>query len=151
MPDSIQRRRGTTAEHASFTGAVGEITIDTDKKIVVVHDGSTVGGHPSTNFNHGTLSYASTVNLDMSTLAGLYRTLSLTGNLTFTTSNRAAGRIVVLRLICDATQRNLTFPADWKFIGTKPSNIAASKTGILTLTFFGSTDADCIAAYGVQG
>jgi hypothetical protein len=151
MPDSIQRRRGTTAEHASFTGAVGEITIDTDKKIVVVHDGSTVGGHPSTNFNHGTLSYASTVNLDMSTLAGLYRTISLTGNLTFTTSNRAAGRIVVLRLICDATQRNLTFPADWKFIGTKPSNIAASKTGILTLTFFGSTDADCIAAYGVQG
>ena len=87
----------------------------------------------------------------MSTLAGLYRTISLTGNLTFTTSNRAAGRIVVLRLICDATQRNLTFPADWKFIGTKPSNIAASKTGILTLTFFGSTDADCIAAYGVQG
>ena len=151
MPDSIQRRRGTTAEHASFTGAVGEITIDTDKKIVVVHDGSTVGGHPSTNFNHGTLSYASTVNLDMSTLAGLYRTISLTGNLTFTTSNRAAGRIVVLRLICDATQRNLTFPADWKFIGTIPSNIAASKTGILTLTFFGSTDADCIAAYGVQG
>lgn len=46
MPDQIQRRRGTTAEHASFTGAVGEITIDTTKKTVVVHDGTTPGGSP---------------------------------------------------------------------------------------------------------
>lgn len=150
MPDQIQRRRGTTAEHASFTGAVGELTVDTDKKMIVVHDGSTVGGHPSGNFLNSTITYALTVNLDMQAIAGLYRTISLTGNLTFTTSNRASGRTVVLRLICDATQRNLTFPADWKFVGTKPSNIAANKTGILTLSYFGTADADCIAAYGVQ-
>jgi hypothetical protein len=46
MSTQIQRRRGTTAEHASFTGALAETTIDTDKDTVVVHDGSTVGGNP---------------------------------------------------------------------------------------------------------
>jgi hypothetical protein len=43
---AIQLRRGTTAQHASFTGLVGEITVDTDKDTIVVHDGSTAGGIP---------------------------------------------------------------------------------------------------------
>jgi len=46
MPFAFQRRRGTTAEHASFTGLLGELTVDTDKDVVVVHDGSTAGGFP---------------------------------------------------------------------------------------------------------
>ena len=46
MATAIQRRRGTTTQHNSFTGLVGEITIDTTKNTVVVHDGSTAGGHP---------------------------------------------------------------------------------------------------------
>ena len=44
MAIQIQLRQGTTTEHNSFTGAVGEVTVDTDKKTVVVHDGTTVGG-----------------------------------------------------------------------------------------------------------
>lgn len=46
MVTQVQFRRGTTAQHASFTGANGEITIDTDKETVVVHDGTTAGGFP---------------------------------------------------------------------------------------------------------
>jgi hypothetical protein len=47
MPGTqIQRRRGTTTEHATFTGALGELTVDTTKDTVVVHDGSTAGGFP---------------------------------------------------------------------------------------------------------
>jgi hypothetical protein len=46
MATQVQQRRGTTAEHASFTGAVGEITVDTTKDTAVVHDGTTAGGHP---------------------------------------------------------------------------------------------------------
>jgi hypothetical protein len=45
MATAIQWRRGTTAQHANFTGLVGEITVDTDLDTVVVHDGSTEGGH----------------------------------------------------------------------------------------------------------
>lgn len=46
MATQIQFRRGTTAEHSTFTGAVGEVTVDTTKDTAVVHDGSTAGGIP---------------------------------------------------------------------------------------------------------
>jgi hypothetical protein len=46
MARQIQLRRGTTTQTNSFTGALAEITVDTDKDVVVVHDGSTAGGHP---------------------------------------------------------------------------------------------------------
>jgi len=44
MATAIQFRRGTTAQHGSFTGLVGEITVDTDLDTLRVHDGSTAGG-----------------------------------------------------------------------------------------------------------
>lgn len=46
MATQVQQRRGTTTEHSTFTGAVGEITVDTTKDTAVVHDGSTAGGFP---------------------------------------------------------------------------------------------------------
>ncbi len=46
MSTAVQFRGGTTAEHASFTGAEREITVDTTKDTVVVHDGAKQGGHP---------------------------------------------------------------------------------------------------------
>jgi hypothetical protein len=45
MATAIQWRRGTTSQHSSFTGLAGEITVDTDLNTVIVHDGSTAGGH----------------------------------------------------------------------------------------------------------
>jgi hypothetical protein len=46
MSFAFQRRRGTTSQHSSFTGLLAELTVDTDKDTVVVHDGSTAGGFP---------------------------------------------------------------------------------------------------------
>jgi len=45
MSTRVQWRRGSTAQTATFTGASGEITVDTDKNVVVVHDNITPGGH----------------------------------------------------------------------------------------------------------
>ena len=44
MPTQVQWRRGTTTQHDSFTGAAGEVTIDTTLDTLRVHDGSTAGG-----------------------------------------------------------------------------------------------------------
>ena len=44
MPTQVQFRRGTTAQNDSFTGAAGELSIDTQLKTIRVHDGSTAGG-----------------------------------------------------------------------------------------------------------
>ena len=46
MTTTLQLRRGTTAQHATFVGANGEVTVDTDKKTLVVNDGVTPGGTP---------------------------------------------------------------------------------------------------------
>ena len=46
MAKLLKLRRGTTSQHSSFTGAEGEVTVDTTKDTAVVHDGSTAGGHP---------------------------------------------------------------------------------------------------------
>ena len=45
MPNTaLQLREGTSVEHASFAGASGELTYDSDKNTVVIHDGATLGG-----------------------------------------------------------------------------------------------------------
>ena len=44
MSKKLQLRGGTTSQHNSFTGAIREVTVDTDKDTLVVHDGSTQGG-----------------------------------------------------------------------------------------------------------
>lgn len=38
-------RRGTSAENDAFTGAIGEVTMDTTNKTLRVHDGNTAGGN----------------------------------------------------------------------------------------------------------
>ena len=46
MAKLLKLRRGNTSQHGSFTGAEGEVTVDTDKETLVVHNGSTAGGFP---------------------------------------------------------------------------------------------------------
>lgn len=42
----LKLRGGTTAQHATFTGQEREVTLDTTKNTLVVHDGATPGGVP---------------------------------------------------------------------------------------------------------
>jgi hypothetical protein len=44
MAKQLQLRRGTTVQNDAFTGAIGELTMDTDKKQLRLHDGATLGG-----------------------------------------------------------------------------------------------------------
>tara|TARA_Y100001937_G_scaffold12014_1_gene15093 strand:- start:721 stop:1125 length:405 start_codon:yes stop_codon:yes gene_type:complete len=46
MATQVQFRRGTTGEHSAFIGAVGEVTVDTEKRVVCIHDATTLGGFP---------------------------------------------------------------------------------------------------------
>ena len=44
MATQLQFRRGTSAQNNSYTGLVGEISLDTDTNNIRIHDGSTAGG-----------------------------------------------------------------------------------------------------------
>jgi hypothetical protein len=109
---------------------------------------SAAGLAPATSF--AAITYAATVNLDLSALDGQVRTITLTGDLTLTNSNGAAGRTVVIRLLPGASQRTLTFPTGWVFYSDKPATIAANKGAVLSLTYFGTADTDCVAVYKQQ-
>ena len=63
MATQVQFRRGTTGQHSGFTGAVGEVTVDTEKRTVCIHDATQAGGFPllredgsNCNFSIGSLS-----------------------------------------------------------------------------------------------
>ena len=58
MSTQVQIRRGNTVQTSTFTGAVAEITVDTDKKTLVIHDGSTAGGIPLATHANVTTSFA---------------------------------------------------------------------------------------------
>lgn len=97
MSFAFQRRRGTTSQHSSFTGLNAELTVDTDKKTVVVHDGSTAGGFPLARATGGTLADSvvrgleedvnivasaatGTINFDVSTASVWYYTSNASAN-----------------------------------------------------------------------
>jgi hypothetical protein len=96
------------------------------------------------------LGTSGTVNLDISALTGSYQSITMAGAITFTTSNRGAGRSVTLRLDPGASSRSLTYPTGWRFVGTRVTTLNSTKLAVLTITFFGTADTDCIAAISVE-
>ena len=83
MSTQIQYRRGTGAQNDAFTGALGEITVDTTNKTIRVHDGVTAGGNTIVNtYTAQTLSFK--------TMA----TPTITGTLTSTGLINTSGNII---------------------------------------------------------
>lgn len=70
MAIQVQIRRGSSAENDAFTGALGEITVDTTNKVIRVHDGSTAGGFVLTGVTASATITNKTINLSNNTLTG---------------------------------------------------------------------------------
>lgn len=99
MSIEVKFRRGTTAEHSSFTGANGEITIDTTIKTLRVHDGVTTGGVRIAKYSDlgsaANLESISTnvipsanVTYDLGTAELAWRDLYLSGNTIYLADNK---------------------------------------------------------------
>lgn len=145
MPTAVQLRRGTTAQHSSFTGAVGECTVDTDKDVLVVHDGSVAGGYPLagatiaqtfTKAQRGAitaLTDGATITPDFSAANNF--SVTLAGNRTLANpTNQTAGQSGAIVITQDATgSRTLSFGSNWKFPnGTAPTlTTTANKVDVL--------------------
>lgn len=76
-----------------------------------------------------------------------YRMLDATGDINFATSNISPGVTITLKIEAGASNRQLTFPEGWRFLSEKPSELTANQAGVLSVTAFGTADADCIAAW----
>ena len=120
MAKQLKLRRGTTSQHNSFTGAEGEVTVDTDKETLVVHDGSTAGGHP--------VAAEDMANVSSASIAGRL------ANDSIATSKIAAGA-----LPSDVTVANANVTASAAIAGTKISPDFGSQQ-ISTTGTIGSSD-----------
>ena len=100
MAKQVQFRRGTTSQHSSFTGAAGEVTVDTDKNTAVVHDGSTAGGVP--------LAKSSELSAKVESLADLGVTASAAD--LNTTDVTTLGTVEASKVVTADANGDVTFP-----------------------------------------
>lgn len=92
-----------------------------------------------------------TVTLDIGALAGTKQRINATGNITFVTSNRLAGRRLKVRVAAGAAPRTITYPSGWTAAGSAlVTTIPANKVLFLTLECDGTADTDIDAATAVQ-
>jgi len=93
---------------------------------------------------------ADTNNVNLAFDADRLITRTATGNVVFSGSNYSTGTSVSVRIVPGTSSRTLTFPAGWKFVSFKPASIPANKSAILAVTSFGTSEADCVAAWAVE-
>jgi hypothetical protein len=95
------------------------------------------------------LLFASNMVLNFGTLGS--KRVTLTGDVAFSAVGQLFGSQMTVRITCDATLRNMTWPAGWKFVGAAaPASIAANKTALLQLWAFGLNESDIVARYLVE-
>ena len=132
MAKLLKLRRGTTTQHASFTGAEGEVTIDTTKDTAVVHDGAQAGGRPLLREDMSNLPAGTIDNADVNSSAAIAGTkispnfgsqnIVTTGNINLSDSTGSTNNKIVL-----GTGSDLEIYHD----GT--SNIVFAKNGDLNI------------------
>lgn len=142
----------TNAATARSNLGLGNVnnTSDANKPVSTAQQTALDAKAPATRTVGTGLGTSGTVNLDMASLHGTIQTITLSGNPTFTTLNRAAGREVTLVLAAGGSTRTITWPS-WIAVGAAlPTSLASGKTLVATVTFVDTTDAAAIAAAAVQ-
>ena len=143
MAKLLKLRRGTTTQHASFTGAEGELTVDITKDTAVVHDGSQAGGRP--------LAREDMSNVSSANIAGQLGTDSIA------TSKIAAGALptdvsIQRDNITSSSIKNSEVHASAAIAGTKISPDFGSQTVTTTgnIVVGGTVDGRDVAADGTK-
>jgi hypothetical protein len=119
MTKQVQRRRGTAAQHTSFTGAEGELSVNTTNKSVHVHDGSTAGGLELARKDGSNVAFTSGT-LDGVTIGGTTAGAGTFTNLTATGTTTLAGA---------STSANITFGDNGKAIFGAGSDLSIYHDG----------------------
>ena len=146
MATQIQLRRGNTSATGAFTGAVGEVTVDTDKKTIVVHDGTTSGGIPlalesSLSANSTSVIAAFAKANAANVLAQAGSTLANTANTTADAAFAKANAANVLAQAGSTLANTANTTADAAFAKANSANVLAQAGSTLANTANTTADA----------
>lgn len=98
-----------------------------------------------------TLTPGASVAINTSPELPVFNSLALNQDTTFTTSNLGSGRSASVRVVCDNTGRQLSFPSTWRWLGSgPPSVLLANNIGYLSIVAFGNTDASVVASWSYE-
>lgn len=137
----------------------GSETIDSDSNLVLTGKGSHVviqsdGGNWQIIASGGLIevqTISSTLGdlpLDFDASLPAYKTVQLDEDIdTMTTANLKPGAAISVRIVGDITNRILNTPSDWRFLNNSRPTELVSGVAVLSLTSYGTTDADVIAVY----
>lgn len=136
MSQILQLRQGTSTQVAAFTGAIGEVVVDTTNNRLVLQDGTTPGGWPAAKLSE------ILANKTRRNIADTAATILATDALVVYTSLTAARAIT----LCSAA----TFPVGQPglFIMDDTGNCSTSNTLIITAA--GSDKINGVASYTIN-
>ena len=129
---------------------VGGTTTELDAEANLTFNGSLLS--LTGNLHTSVHDYGTTADINIDLNEDALQKALLNGNVAIDTAaaNKGAGKSIVIKILCDSSARNFTWNSSWKFIGEKPTSIAASKTAILSMTCFGTAETDIVCSYAVQ-
>lgn len=148
MPSQVQLRRGTTAQNAAFTGAAGELSVNTTSNSLRVHNGSTAGGFElaradMSNVGIGTTITVSTVNATNGAITSLNVGYTTSTNLNVTGITSISGVSANSGIVTSSTTTGIvtyygdasnTFSARWTVTASVPNNFNFVGTGFTQST-----------------
>ena len=145
MATQLQIRRGTTSQMNAFTGAEGELAVNTTTDTVHVHDGSTAGGH----------ALAKADGSNIAAYAGSFTTLAASGAATLNTlassgATLTGGTIngVTVGATTPSTGAFTTIAASGAITGNVTGNLTGS---VLTAAQTNITSVGTLSALTVSG
>ncbi len=129
MATQLQIRRGTTAQMNAFTGAEGELAVNTTTDTVHVHDGSTAGG----------FALAKADGSNIATYAGSFTTLA------------ASGAVTLSSTLIVSSNVGIGNSSPSSYFSNARNLVVGGTTGANGITISGSTDTQIFFADGTSG
>ena len=142
MAKLLKLRRGTDTQHSTFTGAEGEVTVNTTNDSLHVHDGTTAGGRELLRTDLSNLPAGTIDNADINNSAAIANSKLATSGVTAGTygSSSAIPAITVndRGIVTSAT----TNAIDSTSISNGTSNVSVANGGNVSFVVAGNTNAE---------
>ena len=130
MATQVQRRRGTTAENAAFTGAEGEFTYDTELKTIRVHDHSQEGGFILSRIGKNPISSGTYALVTVNNTGAVISGSTVLSMANLPTADLAATFVAKNAAITGATKCKVTFDAKGLVTAGADLNVSDIPSGI---------------------